>query len=386
MPDVFTNVIKPTHICNISCRYCYNEDTRSPVMALDTLGLVIEQTFDLPCSGPDATRYDFIWHGGEPLVPGLSFYEEVVGIQERAGQGKKFSNTVQTNGLLINDEWARFFKRQKFNVSISIDGPRDLNDITRVDFRGRGTFERIARSFATLREHKIPFGVCVVITKTNADHAERIFDFLREERLPFNVIPLTLSGSARHSFGELGLAPEEYAEPWIAMYDRWFDSSRADYVYCSDFAFKTKAILTGRPADCIGQVNCSRHHVSTDPDGYVYPCATLSGNPEWRYGNVHEIPLKDQLNSSVALQAKNRAIDPHCAKCKWQHVCHGGCMQRAFKFTGDHNQRDFYCPSLFQIYEHIEKRLIEDGSLDLSRLPVSKRGLMHEGVSDVRST
>lgn len=377
MPDVFTNVVKPTHICNISCRYCYNEDTRAPIMTADTLERVIQQTFDVPCSGPDATRYDFIWHGGEPLVPGIPFYEMVVEFQSRASKGKKFSNTMQTNGLLVNNDWAVFFKKHGFNVSISIDGPRALNDITRVDFRGRGTFERILQSFAVLRAHAIPFGVCVVITKTNADHVQEIFNFLQSERLPFNVIPLTLSGAAKNTFGDLGLAPEEYADPWIAMYDHWFDSSCDDYVYCSDFAFKTKAIITGRPADCIGQVNCSRHHVSTDPDGYVYPCATLSGNPEWRYGNVHEMSLRDQLSSSVATQAKTRAIDPQCAKCKWQHVCHGGCMQRAFKFTGDHNQRDFYCPSLFKMYEHIERRLIADGSLDLSRLPPRNLEVQH---------
>lgn len=377
MPDVFTNVIKPTHICNIACRYCYNEDARAPVMSLETLALVIEQTFDVPCSGPDATRYDFIWHGGEPLVPGLPFYERVVEVQARAAAGKRFSNTVQTNGLLINDDWTKFFKEHRFNVSISIDGPRALNDITRVDFRGRGTFDRVTRAFDILRKQRIPFGVCVVITKTNAGHADQIFEFLREQKLPFNVIPLTLSGSAKNTFGEIGLAPEEYADPWIAMYDRWFDSAKEDYVYCSDFAFKTKAILTGRPADCIGQVNCSRHHVSTDPDGYVYPCATLSGNLEWRYGNVHEEPLRSQLESPVARLAKGRTVDPQCASCKWQHVCHGGCMQRAFKFTGDHNQRDFYCPSLFRMYEHIERRLIEDGSLDLSRLPEKTASAMH---------
>ncbi|MEN2787554.1 dynobactin maturation radical SAM/SPASM protein DynA [Sphingomonas qilianensis] len=371
MPDVFTNVVKPTHICNISCRYCYNEDTRAPIMTRETLVKVIEQTFAVPCSGPQRTRYDFIWHGGEPLVPGLSFYKDVIDLQHRHANGRRFENTMQTNGLLINDDWATFFKANRFNVSISIDGPKHLNDQTRIDLRGRGTFDRVSRSLEILRRCKVPFGVCVVITRANESFVDDIYDFLVAERLPFNVIPLTLSGSAKTSFDELGLDAEEYASPWITMFDRWFDSRSGDYIYCSDFAFKTKAILSGRPADCIGQVNCSRHHVSTDPDGYVYPCATLSGNAEWRYGNIHETALPDLLSSTVAQYALGREIDPQCATCKWQHVCHGGCMQRAFKFTGDHNRRDYYCPSLFRMYEHVENRLRNDGSLTIAPAPHS---------------
>jgi uncharacterized protein len=372
VPHVFTNVIKPTHICNIACRYCYNEDTRAPFMTEATLERVIEGTFAISPGSGRAARHDFIWHGGEPLVARIPFYQKAVELQRLHAAGQTYHNTVQTNGLLIDEAWVEFFKAERFQVSISIDGPRHLNDMTRVDKRGRGTFDRLQRSFALLRANDIKFGVCVVLTRANKDHAEEIFDFLQSERLPFNVIPLTLSGSARPNFGELGLAPEEYAEPWIRMFDRWFDSNREDYVYCSDFAFKTQAILMGRPADCIGQKVCSNHHVSTDPDGYVYPCATLSGNPEWSYGNVNEAPLAELIDSPVALRARQRAVDPQCAQCRWQHVCHGGCMQRAYKFTGDHNQRDYYCPSLFRMYEHVAARLREDGTMDLSALPPAR--------------
>jgi len=369
MSDVFTNVVKPTHICNLGCRYCYNEDTRAPVMTAETLECVVRDTFDVPGTGLSPMRYDFIWHGGEPLVAGQDFYENAVALQRTYANGRTYANTVQTNGLLINDKWAAFLEAERFQVSVSIDGPKHLNDLTRIDLRGRGTFERIRKCLDILRSHQIPFGVCVVITRANKDQAGEIFDFLKNERLPFNLIPLTLSGSAKGSYGELGLGPEEYAEPWIEMYDRWFDSRSEDYVYCSDFGFKTLAILDGRPTDCIGQKNCSQHHVSTDPDGFVYPCATLSGNKEWSYGNLKDKRLTDLMDSVAARAAKQRAADPQCASCKWQHVCHGGCMQRALKFTGDHNQRDFYCPSLYRIYEHVEARLRDDGTLDLSKLP-----------------
>jgi uncharacterized protein len=166
------------------------------------------------------------------------------------------------------------------------------------------------------------------------------------------------SGGARENYLEVGLDAEEYADPWIRMYDRWFDADD-DYVYCSDFVFKTRAILAGRPADCIGLKQCSNTNISVDPVGDVYPCATLSGSPDAKYGSLLENDLVTIMNSQCARGYRNRQVDEQCSTCRWQHVCHGGCQARAYKFFGDHHRRDYYCPSLFRIYEHIAKRLCE---------------------------
>ena len=365
----FTNVIKPTHICNIGCVYCYNEDTRAPVMSASTLASTIEQTFSYAEAQRPLPKVDFIWHGGEPMVAGLPFYEAAVALQRGKQRTVGFDNTIQTNGLLITDRWAEFFKQHKFRVSVSIDGPKYLTDRTRIDLRGQSVFDRILKGISVLRDFKIPFGVCVVITRQNADDIDDVYDFLVQNKLPFNVIPLTRSGDAAANFHDIGLGPEDYAKPWIRLFDRWWNATDEEYVYCSDFALKTRAILGGAPTDCIGQANCSTQHVSTDPDGFVYPCATLSGNPEWAYGNITENSLEDLMRSGVAQAATARVVDPHCVECKWRHVCHGGCMQRAFKFYGTHNTRDYYCDSLYQMYEHVEKRLRADDAVDVSRLP-----------------
>lgn len=365
----FTNVVKPTHICNLTCSYCYNEDTRSPVMTPSTLRRVVSETFEYCSSLVSAPQIDFIWHGGEPAVAGLDFYRQAVALQKQHSCGASYHNSFQTNGLLLNQGWADFFAEHRFRVSVSLDGTREINDKTRFYGTGKGSFEGVLRGINILRENKIPLGICVVISKHNAGRVREIYDFLVEQQLPFNIIPLTRSGDALAHFEEIGLAEDEYADPWIEMFDLWFDSPKEKYIYCSDFAFKTRAILEGRPQDCIGLKNCSSAHISTDPDGYVYPCATLSSNSKWCYGNIVEKPLADLLKSEPARSAKNRTIDPHCVSCKWQHVCHGGCMQRADKFYGTHNTRDYYCDSLYRIYEHIESRVRNEPGIDVSRLP-----------------
>jgi uncharacterized protein len=355
---IFTNVIKPTHLCNLSCKYCYNDDVRDPIMRESTLERVIEQTFTYVREDAPERLVSFIWHGGEPMIAGLPFFQKVVQFQNKYAKGLKFNNSIQTNGTLIDVKWLDFFKSNEVTVSISIDGPRDLHDIYRTDRRGRGSFDKVDEAISKVQKAGIPLGVCVVISQANKDHVEEIYDFLAARKLRFNIIPMNRSGGARENYLEVGLDAEEYADPWIRMYDRWFDADD-DYVYCSDFVFKTRAILAGRPADCIGLKQCSNTNISVDPVGDVYPCATLSGSPDAKYGSLLENDLVTIMNSQCARGYRNRQVDEQCSTCRWQHVCHGGCQARAYKFFGDHHRRDYYCPSLFRIYEHIAKRLCE---------------------------
>lgn len=354
----FTNVIKPTHLCNLACKYCYNDDVRDPVMRDEVLHRTVEQTFAYVRRFEQDRVVSFVWHGGEPLVAKRAFYEKALEYQARYADGVRCENSVQTNGTLINDSWLEFFQLADFSVSISIDGPSDLHDSNRVDHRGRGSYRKVIDAIHKVKAAGIPFGACVVISRTNKDRAGEIYDLMAEYQLPFNIIPLNRSGAARDNYGDVGLGADEYAEAWIEMYDRWFDASQ-DYVYCSDFVYKTRAILSGRPADCVALEQCSSSNISVDPVGDVYPCASLSGHADTRYGNILEHSLEELLNTDTALSYRTRRTDPQCSRCKWQHVCHGGCQARAYKFFHDNHQRDYYCPSLFRIYEHIAHRLSE---------------------------
>lgn len=353
---IFTNVVKPTHLCNLDCKYCYNDDVRDPIMRIETLERVIAQTFEYVREHTPNRTINFIWHGGEPMIAGLDYFRHVREFQDRFAGGLGYANSLQTNGTLMNPAWLEFLKQAKFDVSISIDGPQDLHDQLRVTRGGRGSYERVAAAIEQVREAGIPLGVCVVISQANIAHVERIYDFLAERRLPFNIIPLNRSGAARTNFLDVGLDAEEYAGAWIRMYDRWFDADE-DYVFCTDFVVKTRAIAAGRPADCIGLARCADSNIAVDPVGDVFPCATLSGSKDTRYGSIATSTLAELMESPVAQAYRHRAIDEQCSTCKWQHVCHGGCPARSRKFFGDHNRRDYYCPSLFRIYEHIAAKL-----------------------------
>lgn len=364
-----TNIIKPTHICNLACKYCFNEDTRAPIMTEDTLFRVVTQSFLYLAKAPGPSVATFIWHGGEPMVAKLPFYERAVTLQKEHNIGIRYENVIQSNGLLLTNEWLDFIKRENFKLSISIDGTKALHDANRIYANGKGSFDHVMAKIKLAKEAGVPLGVCVVINKQNKDHVESIYDFLASEKIHFNIIPMTRGGDAINNYTDIGLEAEEYAEPWIKMFDKWYYANPDEYVYCSDFGTKSAAILSGSPTDCIGQTQCSRNNISTDPDGYVYPCATLSSNLEWNYGNINDVDLATLMQSAPAQKAQNRQEDPHCTHCKWRHVCHGGCLSRATKFYGTIDTRDYYCPSLYRIYEHVESRLRQQDQFSLNALP-----------------
>ncbi|EKO1024660.1 radical SAM protein [Salmonella enterica subsp. enterica] len=356
----FINVIKPTHLCNLACRYCYNEDERNPIMTLITLEKVIKETFDYVETVGGFTGVEFIWHGGEPFFVGIDFYNYVVLYQKKHNKGINYINTIQTNGTLINNKWIKFIKDNDFIISLSIDGDKNSHDLNRIYKNGKGSFDKVMKGAKKLKQNGINFGSVLVVNKINQNDVEELYRFFVKEQIVFNIIPLVKSGRANDNFQDLGLDADEYFEPWRKVYDLWFDANDKEYIQVSDFVRKTQSIIAGRAADCIGMSQCGNANCSTDPLGDIYPCASLSGHNDLKYGNINQHTLYELFNIPVAYNWRNRPINQDCSVCQWQHVCHGGCQSRSYKFyAGDYRTKDYYCPSLKKMYEHIKNRLLE---------------------------
>lgn len=358
---MFTAVIKPTHICNLSCSYCFNDDVRKPIMNSSTLERVIQETFSY-AKMKNHFSVNFVWHGGEPTVAGLPFYREAAAIQEEWANGISYENLFQTNGVMINKEWAIFFNEKKFQVSISIDGNKIHNDKYRVDFNGKSSFQKVVHAFDLLAAESVSVGACLTLHKGNVLDAKEIYAFLANRNIGFHIVPLMKSGAAREGYDEVGLTENEYGDAWIAMYDSWMEAV-PKYTYVSDFVERTEAVLRGESTSCWTSSNCCDDNVTIDPVGDVFSCASLSATPMALYGNINDENFDALFETRNALFWRTRQHSTQCTECKWFHVCHGGCMARSYKFYADIDAPDYYCDSLFRIYEHIEKRLREKNIL-----------------------
>jgi uncharacterized protein len=169
-------VLQPTPFCNIDCSYCYLPDRTSRArMSLATLDLVCRRVFE---SARLDRKLEVAWHGGEPLAVPLAWYEDALALMaERRPATVQLEHCFQTNGLLLDQDWARFFARTGAKVGLSIDGPADLHDAHRRTRRGRGTHDKAMRAVRVLQEEGLPFHVITVLTEPVLEHPDRLFDF-----------------------------------------------------------------------------------------------------------------------------------------------------------------------------------------------------------------
>jgi uncharacterized protein len=182
-------VLQPTPFCNIDCSYCYLANRRSAArMTLDTVALVCQRVFESPFLD---RRLTVAWHGGEPLAVPIPWYQDAIALMDESRpSGLELTHRFQTNGLLLTDDWARFFARTGARIGLSIDGPADLHDANRRTRRGLGTHDAVMRAVRLLQDHGLDFHVITVLTERSLEEPDRLFDFYVQngiQEVGFNI-------------------------------------------------------------------------------------------------------------------------------------------------------------------------------------------------------
>lgn len=176
-------VLQPTPFCNLDCDYCYlpsrDDRTRLPLELLDAaLERVLESPF---VDGP----FTLLWHAGEPLTVSPAFYDAAtVRIQaalRRHGLPlDMIRQSLQTNGLTINEAWCDCFERNAIHVGVSLDGPAFLHDAHRRTRTGRPSHAAVMRGITWLQRRGVPFNVIAVLSAEGLEHADALYDFFAE--------------------------------------------------------------------------------------------------------------------------------------------------------------------------------------------------------------
>lgn len=188
-------IIQSTPICNMNCNYCYlpvedrqGKNIQNPLINDNTLKHIYRVLFD---SQILKDGFDLVWHAGEPMAAGLKFYKRAFSlINEMNHNNVSVNQGMQTNGTLINQEWAEFIKENNVSIGISIDGPKFIHDKNRIFANDNGSFNRVMRGIRTLQRNEIDFAVIAVLTKESLDYPDAIMNFFKNEniqRVCFNV-------------------------------------------------------------------------------------------------------------------------------------------------------------------------------------------------------
>ncbi|NLC70581.1 MAG: anaerobic sulfatase maturase [Desulfuromonadaceae bacterium] len=369
--------------CNLDCAYCFYLEKqalfgncRNFRMPEEVLAAFIRSYVE----AQPTPVVEFVWQGGEPTLLGLDFFRRIVELQGPFTKAKTITNSLQTNGILLDDAWCRFLKQHNFMVGISLDGPREIHDRYRCDRQGNGSFDAVLRGLKFLQKHGVEFNVMACVARETARHPLEVYRFFKKEgiefiqftpiieRLPATVelnLGLSLAVPADLDREEQNTAvtswtvlPEEYGDFLIAIYEEWVRND-VGMTFVMNFEWALNAWIGNPSPVCIHARQCGCSLV-IEHNGDVFACDHLV-YPKYKLGNI----LFNDLTGMVAVSlrtgfgvSKESALPRWCRECEVLAACQGGCPKHRFA-QSHYNEPGLHylCASYKRFFLHIRKYL-----------------------------
>jgi uncharacterized protein len=370
---IMTKPIGP--ICNLDCKYCFyleKEELYPGTKSWGMSGEVLERYVREYIAAQPQDEVHFAWQGGEPTLLGVDFFRRVVELQAQYAGGKTIANALQTNGVLIDDEWGEFLGEHGFLVGVSIDGPRELHDCYRVDKGQAPTFDRVMRGIAVLKKHKVEFNTLTVVHRRNSERPLEVYRFLKEIGSGFiQFIPIVERKAAdadgnglvliKPSFGsaaevtEWSVEPAAYGIFLSRIFDEWVkkDVGRT-FVQLFDVALES---WMGMEASlCVFRKTCGSA-LAMEHTGDLYSCDHFV-YPDNKLGNIMEMALEKLVDSPEQHafgEAKLNSLPKMCRTCEVRFACNGECPKHRFLTTPDgETGLNYLCAGYKHFFKHVD--------------------------------
>lgn len=395
-PAGFNVMLKPGGpVCNLHCDHCYylSKADLYPDSSFRLSDEMLASFTKQYIEAQQVPEVTFVWQGGEPTLLGLAYYRKAIELQQKFRKpGVTIRNSLQTNGTLIDEEWAGFFKENEFLVGISIDGPAEIHDRYRKDKGGNGSFDRVIRGLRFLQEYEVDFNILTCVSVNNADRGLDVYRFFRDElKVDFlQFIPI-VERDNQTGFQEGGtltqrsITPKQYATFLLDIFDEWVrhDVGRM-YVQIFD---TTLASWAGeRPGLCIFEPTCGLGLV-LEHNGDIYSCDHYV-EPGHFVGNLSANTLKELVYSEQQYRfgmAKRETLTQYCLDCEWLSACHGGCPKNRIRKSplGEGGQ-NYLCPAYKEFFAYVDKPMrVMASLLRQQRAPAEIMGLIGENPASI---
>jgi len=348
----FSLLVKPvSYNCNLRCRYCFYLEKEAMfgsgthIMAPDLLERMVRDYM-----ATHQETHVFCWQGGEPTLAGLPFFKEAVACMERfGGPGYNVANALQTNGTLIDDGWAEFFRTYSFLVGISLDGPAALHNACRISRSGKGSYQDAARGAGILRKHNVPFNALAVVSRVNVTKPLDVYRHLRDD------IQASHHQYIEETEENFAVSAESWGEFLCAVFDEWYghDIGRVSVRLFDSILGK---MLTGVADSCAMNGRCGQYMV-VEHDGSVYPCDFYVA-PQWRLGMLGERTMDAFLSHPKAISFAKRksALPQACMRCPYLAYCAGDCPRNR-PHTPSTPAKSALCKGWLAFFKHAIPRL-----------------------------
>lgn len=357
MPPLSIMIKPASSLCNLRCKYCFYCDVAAhrDVFSLGKMELsTAENLIKSALSFASGCSVAFAFQGGEPLIAGKEYFENFVSLVNRYNtKGSEIYYSIQTNGTLVDDEWARFFRDNRFLVGLSLDGDYEGNKF-RVDANGQNSYYKITKAANKFIKHGVEFNILTVLTGYCAENAERIYKHFRSMGYRYLQFIPCLRPMGDSTQSELYMTADQYADFLIRIFNLYVkDFTKGNYMSVRQFDNWVRMYLGERPEQC-GLCGYCTHQFVAEGNGNIYPCDFYCTD-EWLLGNINEISLEEMAECERATRfiKESLTVDERCKNCRFFPICRqGGCKRNRESADYCSSYMKFFssCMPLFRLF------------------------------------
>jgi uncharacterized protein len=324
--------------CNLRCSYCYYTVKRKNQGNHRMSDELLEKYIVQQIEAATGDVVMFSWHGGEPLIAGLEFYRKAVFFQKKhIPPGIAVINGIQTNGLLLNEEWGRFLAEENFMVGISIDGPEHLHNCYRINRKGEGSFQWVMQGYQLLLQARVHTEILCVVHAKNVGYPFEVYQFFKHIGTRYlTFLPLverqqdTLGGVTSAS-----VPADAFGHFLIAVFNEWIKNDIGK-IQIQIFEEALRPFFNRDHTLCVFKKECGGVP-AIDFNGDFYNCDHYVDNKHF-LGNIRNNTIAWYLNSynqNNFGRLKYETLPSFCQVCEVKEMCHGECPKNRFIQTPD---------------------------------------------------
>ena len=327
--------------CNLKCSYCYYLDkqalhrgSRSSVITDDLLERYIIQHIEASTE----ETISFSWHGGEPLMAGMLTFRKIVALQKKhKPDGRTIINGIQTNGTLIDKEWASFLAAENFVVGLSIDGPGDLHNSYRKTADNKATLQRALNGYEILCNHGIVCEILCVVHAGNVKYPLVVYNFFKHLGAKYiTFLPLVVKRPGNKSgVSRVSVPSPEFGSFLSTVFDEWVEKD-IGLIKVQIFEEAIRPAFNQEHTLCIFKEKCGGVPV-IESNGDFYSCDHYVDN-DHRIGNIKNGSISGFLDSEKQLafgEVKLKSLPQYCKTCEVRPMCNGECPKNRLISTPD---------------------------------------------------
>lgn len=373
--DAFHIIAKPIGpLCNLDCKYCFYlekekmyPDTKDWAMSDKILESFIKQYIETQ----SVQDINFTWQGGEPTLLGVEYFKKVIELQKKYSNGKKISNSLQTNGVTLNDQWCEFFLENEFLIGLSIDGPKEMHDYYRIYKGGQASFDKVVKGLELLKKHKVEFNTLTCVTSKNSYHPIEVYSFLKEigsnyiQFIPIverstnlansnnlKLISPSFEGSAEVT--DWSVDSLQYGKFLSTIFDEWIKKDVGEY-FIQMFEVSLESWYGKKQSLCVFRETCGTA-MAIEHNGDLFSCDHFV-YPENKLGNILNKHLDSLVDSSQEIQFgenKRKELPQYCIDCDVRFACNGECPKNRFIKTPDGEEGlNYLCAGYKYFFNHV---------------------------------